>query len=81
MRLVILAALATFCIAGVGPVVAQTRAPPSAPSVGTIPPAPVGHRQPTVHSVEAAGGTTGSAPSGQHPRADPDKGLIICRGC
>jgi hypothetical protein len=45
-------------------------------------PAPVGHRQPTVDSVEKAQSAKGDSQKSQTTRgSDLDKNLMICRGC
>jgi hypothetical protein len=88
MRFVILTAGLTLALVGPLQAEAQTdnsavpdpaRAAPTASS--GLRPAPVGHRQPTVDSVEKARADKRSTSKSQQRGSDLDKNLIICRGC
>jgi len=51
------------------------------PNPGKLLPAPVGHRQPTLQSVQNAQVEKGIEPKSRAPRVELDKKLTICRGC
>jgi hypothetical protein len=83
MRAMIFVTGLAVVLAGPIGVGAQTSSSVNAsPSIGRQ--APVGHRQPTVQSVEKAQAEKGDQrdqANSRAPSVDLDKGLTICRGC
>jgi hypothetical protein len=80
MRTMIFAAGLTVVVASPFYAGAQTTGSLS-PTPGKLLPAPVGHRQPTVQSVQKAQAEKTTEPKSRAPSADLDKNLTICRGC
>jgi hypothetical protein len=81
MRFVILIACLALAFTASVPAEAQTQTGNPPAQAGKLWQAPVGHRQPTIQSVEKARSEKGDASKSQQRGSDLDKNLIICRGC
>ena len=84
MRFMICAAGLMLAFVGSFEVGAQTSTSPTTGQTArstAVRPAPIGHRQPTLESVQHAEGLKGDSPKPQQRAVDLDRSLVICRGC